>query len=93
MLLMGTKLDLVKESPSSRQVSTSEAKSLASAKHMVDTIETSSKEDTNISKTFKKLAQELRQKYEGMPAMDDQEQSVQLATTALDETQSNQCKC
>lgn len=93
MLLMGTKLDLVKETPSARQVSTTEAKGMASIKHMIDTIETSAKEDTNISKTFKKLAQALRQKYEGLAAMDDHEESVHLTTTALNEKQSRQCNC
>lgn len=93
MLLMGTKLDLVKEKPSVRQVSTTEARGMASVKHMIDVIETSAKEDTNINKTFKKLAQALRQKYEGLAAMEDHEESVHLATTALNEKRSSQCNC
>ena len=93
MLLMGTKLDLVKDTPSARQVSTHEAKGVASSKHMIDAIETSSKEDTNIGKTFKKLAIALRKKYEGLAAMEDREESVNVATTSLREQQTDQCKC
>ena len=92
MLLMGTKLDLVKDTPTARQVSSVEAKGVADVKHMIDAIETSSKEDTNIGKTFKKLAKALRQKYEGLAAMDDHEESVHLATQAVNEQQSG-CKC
>lgn len=93
MVLMGTKLDLVKETPTARQVATTEAKGMASIKHMIDAVETSSKEDTNIGKTFKKLAKALRVKYEGLASMDDHEESVHLATTAITEKQSDQCKC
>lgn len=92
MVLMGTKLDLVKETPSARQVATNEARGMASTKHMIDAIETSSKEDTNIGKTFKKLAKALKQKYEGLKAMDDQEESVNLETQAVNEKQT-ECKC
>ena len=92
MVLMGTKLDLVKDTPSARQVAANEAKGMASSKHMIDAIETSSKEDTNIGKTFKKLAKALKQKYEGLKAMDDHEESVHLATQSLNEKQTG-CKC
>lgn len=92
MVLMGTKLDLVKETPADRQVATNEAKGMATSKHMIDAIETSSKEDTNIAKTFKKLAKALKQKYEGLKAMDDHEESVHLATQSVNEQQTG-CKC
>ena len=91
---MGTKHDLVKDKPTARQVSTHEAKGMATSKHMIDIIETSSKEDTNIGKTFKKLAKALRQKYEGLASIEDQEESVHLATTSsVNDQTSNQCKC
>ena len=93
MLLMGTKLDLVKDTPSARQVSAHDAKGVASTKHMIDAIETSSKDDTNIGKTFKKLAKALREKYEGLASMEDKEDSVNLPTTSLREQQSNECRC
>ena len=92
MVLMGTKLDLVKETPAARQVSSNEAKGVADVKHMIDSIETSSKEDTNIGKTFKNLAKALRKKYEGLAAMDENEESIHLATQALHENESG-CKC
>lgn len=92
MVLMGTKLDLVKDTPTARQVAANEAKGVATSKHMIDAIETSSKEDTNIGKTFKKLAKALKQKYEGLKAMDDHEESVHLATQSVNEKQTS-CKC
>ena len=92
MVLMGTKLDLVMETPAARQVAANEAKGVATSKHMIDAVETSSKEDTNIGKTFKKLAKALKQKYEGLKAMDDHEESVHLATQSVNEKQTD-CKC
>ena len=92
MVLMGTKLDLVKDTPTARQVAANEARGVATSKHMIDAIETSSKEDTNIGKTFKKLAKALKQKYEGLKAMDDHEESVHLATQSVNEKQTG-CKC
>ena len=44
MVLMGTKLDLVKETPA-RQVATNEARAMATSKYVINAIETSSKED------------------------------------------------
>ena len=92
MVLMGTKLDLVKDTPTARQVTPSEARGLANAKNMIDSIETSSKEDVNIGKTFIKLSKALKQRYEGLARMDDQEESVHLTTQAVREKETG-CKC
>ena len=65
ILICGTKLDLVRQTMSLRQVSLDEAKDFESQDpRVVDVVETSSKEDTNIDTTFRALASKLMQKYE-----------------------------
>ena len=93
MVLMGTKLDLVKDKPSARQVAEHEARGMATAKHMIDVVETSSKADTNIGQTFLKLAKALKQKYEGLASVENKEESVHLQTDELKEKTSDTCKC
>lgn len=98
LLLMGTKLDLVTESSTPRQVSLDEAKGFASTKHIVDVIETSSKEDKNIKLVFLKLAKELQKKHKGLAGtVDDPTDSIRVATTQLpnqnDKNSIKQCVC
>ena len=93
MLLMGTKLDLVKDTPTARQVEEHDASGMAAAKHMIDAIETSSKADTNIGRTFVKLAKALKQKYEGLTSIKDEEESVHVQSDLLSEKSEDGCKC
>ena len=96
MLLIGTKLDVASISPELRQVSLSEAKNFASSKHMLDVIETSSKEDTNIERTFVKLAKAMRKKREGssLASYADTEDSINLLSTrTMDEENKWHCSC
>ena len=96
MLLIGTKLDVANINPQLRQVTLSEAKNLASAKHMLDVIETSSKEDTNIERTFIKLAKAMRKKREGssLTSYADPEDSINLLSTQTVNEQNHwHCSC
>lgn len=93
MLLVGTKRDVATADPNTRQVSRSEAKTLASTKHMLDCIETSAKENTNIEVTFLKMAKALWKKYEGMNSLDEHEASIRLTTQSLEEKKPNWCSC
>ena len=96
MLLIGTKLDVVNISPELRQVSLSEATNLASSKHMLDVIETSSKEDTNIERTFVKLAKAMRKKREGssLASYSDPDDSINLLSTrTVNEQNQWHCSC
>lgn len=96
MLLIGTKLDVANINPQLRQVTLSEAKNLASAKHMLDVIETSSKEDTNIERTFVKLAKAMRKKREGssLTSYADPEDSINLLSTQTVNEQNHwHCSC
>ena len=94
MLLLGTKLDLVNSKPSLRKVSTSEAQNLASHKHMLEPIETSAKDNTNIERAFYHLAKSLKIKYDGLKSADDAEQSFHLNDTQKVGPDSNSsCGC
>ena len=91
MLLMGTKLDIVKSNETWRQVRVEEARSLASLKHMMGVIETSSKEDTNISRTFVDLVSMLIDKHERFCSIADGEKSITLSTVNIKEDK--KCPC
>ena len=95
MVLMGTKLDVVMTTPSLCQVPIDEARSLATHKHMLDPIETSAKNNTNIDQTFIHLAKSLRKKHEGLSDISEQEQSIHLTTTDIKGTgkESQNCPC
>ena len=93
MILIGTKKDMATTNPDSRQVSRSDAKMLATSKHMLDVIETSSKENTNIDSTFLKMARALWRKYEGITSLAEHDASVRLSTHSVEEKRSNLCSC
>ena len=90
-LLIGTKLDLVNSRPGTRQVTTEEAKSFASSKHLIDALETSAKEDTNVERTFLRIARALVKRHEGVSSYMDPEESISLTTKSL--AHDNQCWC
>ena len=91
MLLIGTKLDLVDSRPGTRQVTAEEAKSFASSKHLIDALETSAKENTNVERTFLRIARALVKKHEGVSSYMDPEDSINLTTKSL--AHDNQCWC
>ena len=91
MLLIGTKLDLVNSQPGTRQVTTEEAKSFASSKHLIDALETSAKEDTNVERTFLRIARALVKRHEGISSYTDPEDSINLTTKSL--ANGSQCWC
>ena len=93
MLLIGTKLDLVTSKPVMRQVTKSEAKSFASSKHMVDVMETSAKEDTNVERIFVRMARTLMKKHEGFASYADPEDSIELTTKSLENGSNQQWQC
>lgn len=93
MLLMGTKQDLVNATPTLCQVSLEESQSLATHLHMLEPIETSAKSNINIEHTFIYLAKSLRAKHEGLSAMSEQEQSVQLAASSVGVSKKDHCPC
>ena len=91
MLLMGTKVDIANTNPTRRQVTLKEAESLVAAKHMVGVVETSAKEDTNISSTFLELATRLKEKYDRVGSIVETEESIKLNTFNVTEKKS--CFC
>ncbi len=91
MLLMGTKVDVANTNAARRQVTLEEARSFASSRHMVGVVETSAKEDTNIARSFHKLAEKLREKHEKLTSMGESEVSVRLTTVNVEENK--KCAC
>ena len=94
MLLMGTKVDIANSNLTRRQVTIEEAKSLASMKHMIGVVETSAKEDTNISRAFHELAAKLREKHERLTSMDGSEKSIRLTDQTINVVEEEKrCAC
>lgn len=92
MLLMGTKVDMVLANPSRRHVTLEQARSLASLRHMIGVIETSAKDDTNISRTFQELGLKLKEKHERITDIVDSEKSIKLSTISVEEEKKCFCK-
>lgn len=92
MLLMGTKVDIANTNASRRQVTLEEAMSFASSKHMLGVVETSAKEDKNITTIFQKLAVKLKDKHERLTSMGDSEKSIKLTTVHVKEEKKCACK-
>ena len=92
MLLMGTKVDMVMANPTRRQVTLEQAKSLASLRHMMGVIETSAKDDTNISRTFHELALKLKDKHERLTSIVESEKSIKLQTVSVEQEKKCLCK-
>ena len=80
MLLMGTKKDTVTSQPKLREVPYNQAKKYAATKHMLDAVETSAKDNTNIEITFMKMARALWLKNEGLNSLTDAELSFKIST-------------
>ena len=93
MLLMGTKVDIANNNATRRQVTLEEAKSLASSKHMIGVIETSAKEDTNISRTFFELAIKLKEKHERLTSIGESEKSIKLSNQTVSVEEEKKCTC
>ena len=93
MMLIGTKKDSVTSHPKLRQVPQNQAKSFAATKHMLDAVETSAKDNTNIEMTFMKMARALWRKNEGLNSIADTEMSFKLSTQMIDEGKGHLCSC
>ncbi|XP_069142342.1 ras-related protein Rab-43-like [Argopecten irradians] len=79
--LIGTKSDL----EHLREVKTAESRAYADHHSMVDVIETSAKENTNVEEVFMRMAKELKKRYGGDQAFDSNEDSgrVNLNTRTI----------
>ena len=91
MLLIGTKKDYVISQSCLREVPYNQAKKYAATKHMLDAIETSAKDNTNIETTFMKMARALWRKHEGLNSITDTEMSFRLTSQMLDEGKGHAC--
>ena len=91
MLMIGTKKDTVISQPRLREVSFNQARKYAASKHMLDAIETSAKDNTNIEMTFMKMARALWRKNEGLNSVTDTEMSFRLSTQMVEEGKSHVC--
>ena len=94
-MLIGTKKDAVTSQPKLREVPYNQAKSYATTKHMLDAIETSAKDNTNIEMTFMKMARALWRKNEGLTSMAETEMSFKLSTKIVEESnyKNHFCSC
>ena len=77
-LLIGNKKDLAAEN---RQVALDEAQKLASHHNMLDVLETSAKDATNVHEAFTKLAITLKRKYEGSASLLEKNDTVDIGDT------------
>ena len=91
MLMIGTKKDTVTSQPRLREVSFNQARKYAATKHMLDAIETSAKDDTNIEGTFMRMARALWRKNEGLNSVTDTEMSFRLSTQLVEEGKGHVC--
>lgn len=93
MLLMGTKVDIANSNTTRRQVTLEEARSLAHLKHMIGVVETSAKEDTNISRAFLELAAKLQEKHERLNTIAESEKSIRLSNSTVKVEDEKKCFC
>ena len=91
ILLIGTKKDTVTSQPRLREVPFNQAKKYAATKHMLDAVETSAKDNTNIESTFMKMARALWRKNEGLHSATDTEMSFKLSTQLVEEGKGSLC--
>lgn len=82
-LLIGNKKDMADDR---RQVSLDEARRLASHHSMIEALETSAKDATNVNEAFCKLALELKRKYEGSGKLAQTNDTVNIGATRDAET-------
>ena len=96
VVLIGTKLDLVRSDVHLREVDLSEVKTFVKNYQVLDVLETSSKEDTNIDTVFHRLARALKSKHERKSLASNnhcEEDTVVLATENTTQISSNRCNC
>ena len=91
MLLIGTKKDTVTSQPRLREVPFNHAKRYAATKHMLDAVETSAKDNTNIEGTFMRMARALWRKNEGLSSVADTEISFRLSTQTMEKGKGHAC--
>ena len=93
ILLIGTKKDTVSNQPRLREVPYNQARRYAATKHMLDAIETSAKDNTNIETTFMKMARALCRKNERFNSVTDTEMSFKLSTQMVEEGKNHHPLC
>lgn len=96
VVLIGTKLDLVRSDIHLREVDLSEVKTFVKNYQVLDVLETSSKEDTNIDTVFHRLARALKSKHERKGLASNarcEEETVALTTENTTEISSDRCNC
>lgn len=96
VVLIGTKLDLVRSDIQLREVDLSEVKTFVKNYQVLDVLETSSKEDTNIDTVFHRLARALKSKHERKNLASNsryEEETVALATENTTQISSDRCNC
>ena len=95
IVICGTKLDLVRQNMSLRQVDLSQAKEFVSRDpRVVDVVETSSKEDTNIDSTFSTIAARLVQKYQkSQPAPEESFHLGSITPSSTRQVGQGNCSC
>ena len=96
VVLIGTKLDLVRSDIQLREVDLSEVKTFVKNYQVLDVLETSSKEDTNIDTVFHRLARALKSKHERKSLASNaqyEEETVTLTTENTTQISSNRCNC
>lgn len=96
VVLIGTKLDLVRSDIHLREVDLSEVKTFVKNYQVLDVLETSSKEDTNIDTVFNRLARALKSKYErrGLAANSRcEEDTVAIDTENTTQINPDRCNC
>ena len=94
IILIGTKLDLVRSDIHLREVDVTEVKQFVKNYQVLDVLETSSKEDTNIDTVFQRLARALKSKHErkGL-AMNSRHDEDTVAISSEDTRQINSAGC
>lgn len=96
VVLIGTKLDLVRSDIQLREVDLSEVKTFVKNYQVLDVLETSSKEDTNIDTVFHRLARALKSKHERKNLASNsryEEETVALTTENTTQISSDRCNC
>jgi len=96
VILIGTKLDLVRSDIHLREVDITEVKQFVKNFQVLDVLETSSKEDTNIDAVFQRLARALKTKHERKGLATNSrhdEDTVAVSTEGTRQIDSGGCSC
>jgi len=96
IILIGTKLDLVRSDIHLREVDITEVKQFVKNYQVLDVLETSSKEDTNIDTVFQRLAKALKNRHERKGLATNSrhdENTVTVSPEGTKQISSSGCSC